>query len=395
MKKTKLLLSLILVLALAIVSLTALSSCGETTNTTTPTTDSTDGPSTDSSNTPGTTDSSNNTTDSSDSGNNNQDVQKSNYTIRVYDINTGKPIPNVSVYVQEEESYTAIAYARGKTDENGIVTLSVEPRYAKYVYVENFPKGYVYSDFYTLGATGKEIAVSTEIISNSGSLANKDLSLGNIMYDFTLDTFRYDAETGEFVSERITLSDLFKNGKKAVMLNFWYTTCTYCIEEFPYIQSAYEKYGDQVEIIAINAYPSDNENGIKSFLKSFAQGGYYTDSACPLTFPVAIDTAGIQDGFGFTVNPCSVIIDRFGMISMVQVGGVLGERYFTNAFEHYIATDYDQELYASIYDLSPMIKPDVEMSNEEDIKNATVVGDTTIRALFCGANVQLKMQTAK
>lgn len=380
MKKTKLLLSLLLALALMLVSMVVLSSCDDTDDTTPPTTDSSKEPSTDNStdSSNNTSDSSNNTTDSSDNGNNNQDVQKSSYTIKIYDRNTGKPIPDVSVYLQDEESYTAIAYARGKTDANGIVTLSAEPKYAKYVYVENFPKGYVYNDFYELGATGQEIAVYTEVIPSTGSLASKDLSLGNIMYDFSLDTFRYDTETGEFISEKITLSELFKNGKKAVMLNFWYTTCTYCIEEFPYIQSAYEQYGDELEIIAINAYTADSESSIKSFLNSFADGGYYTDESCPLTFPVAVDSLGIQDGFGFTVNPCSVIIDRYGMISMVQVGGVLGERYFTNAFEHYTSTDYEQELYASIYDLSPMIKPDVEMSDEADIKDAVLSDDINI-----------------
>ena len=63
---------------------------------------------------------------------------------------------------------------------------------------------------------------------------------------------------------------------------------------------------------------------------------------------------------------------------MVQVGGVLGQRYFTNAFDHYVSNDYTQELYASIYDLSPMIKPDIEMSDEALIKDAVVQGDINI-----------------
>lgn len=378
MKRTKLLLSLLLVLALAMAAMFVMTSCDDTDETTNPTTGSSTEPSTEPSTVPSGSSPSTDSSSTESTGGGSTEVQKSTYTIKITDKNTGKPIPNVSVYLQEEESYSAIAYDRGKTDENGILVLEAEAKYAKYIYVENFPKGYVYEDFYALEPTGKEIAVGTEIIENSGSLANKQLGLGKIMYDFTLDTFAYDKESGKFVNQKITLSELFKNGKEAVVLNFWYTSCTYCIEEFPYLQSAYEQYGDKLEVIGINAYQTDNRASIEDFVESFAKGGYYTEESCPLTFPMAIDTMGIQDGFGFTANPCTVIIDRYGMISMVQIGGVLGERYFTNAFEHYTANNYEQGLYASIYDLSPMIKPDIEMSDEKDIKDAVVVGDINI-----------------
>lgn len=368
MKKSKIFLSLLLALALAVASIALLISCGDE-----PTPDSTESsgaPSSDSSTVPSTGSSTNDpSTSDSQSTPGGEDVKKSNYTIQIVDKNTGKPIPNVSVFIQEEEDYNGAMYARGKTDENGLVTLSAEAKRAKYVYVEGFPKGYVYNDFYALGATGVKIEVSTALISNTGSLANKNLALGDVMYDFQLTTV-----TGETVK----LSDLFANGKKAVMLNFWYTTCTYCIEEFPYIQSAYEQFKDEIEIIGINAYPTDNEKKINSFLTDFAKPGYYTEDGCELTFPMAVDTLNIQDAFGFTVNPCTVIVDRYGVISMVQVGGVLGERYFTNALAHYVADNYEQELYASIYDLSPMIKPDIEMSPESEIKDAVVSGDANI-----------------
>ena len=361
MKKTKILLSLLLVALLTAFSLVMMTACdgGDESEDSTGTTNSTTTPTTPSSGTTG----------SSDDNQGGEDVEKSTYTIKISDKNTGKPIPNVSVYIQAEEDIYGIIYARGKTDENGFVTLQAEAKNAKYIYVENFPKGYVYEDFYALGATGADIKVGTEIIANTGSLAGKEIALGDVMYDFTLTTISGDT---------IKLSELFANGKKAVVLNFWYTTCTYCIEEFPYLQSAYEKFKDEIEIIGINAYPTDSAKNIQGFLDDFARGGYYTEEPCPLTFPMAIDTANIQDAFGFTVNPCTVIIDRYGVVSMVQVGGVLGERYFTNAFAHYTATEYEQELYGSIYDLSPMMKPDVEMSDEAEIKDAVVNGDINI-----------------
>ncbi len=304
---------------------------------------------------------------------------KSNYTVLIIDANTGKPIPNVSVYLQDEASYEAIAYARGKTDENGVCVLSAEAKYAKYVYVEGFKKGYIYEDFYALGATGVEIKVGTSIIENTNNnFDGKQFALGDVMYDFDLSAYVYNKETGEIETKRVKLSDLFADGKKAVMLNFWYTTCTYCIEEFPYIQSCYEQFGDEIEIIGINAYPADKDKDVMTFLENFAKPGVYVDDGCALTFPMVMDTVGIQDAFGFTVNPCSVMIDRYGVISMIQIGGVLGERYFTNAFNHYVSDSYEQELFSSIYDLSPLAKPDVEMSPESEIKEATVQGDINI-----------------
>ena len=368
MKKSKIFLSLLLVLALALTSVALLVSCGD--EQTPGSTESTGSPSSDSSTVPSTGSS---TTDSSTADSKpsqgDDDTKKNNYTIQVVDKNTGKPIPDVSVFIQEDEDYSGTMYARGKTDANGIVTLACEAKYAKYIYVEGLPKGYVYDDFYPLGATGVKIEVGTALIPNTGSLANKALALGDVMYDFELTTVG---------GETVKLSELFASGKKAVMLNFWYTTCTYCIEEFPYIQSAYEQYKDDIEIIGINAFPTDNEKKINTFLSDFAKPGYYTEEGCELTFPMAVDTLSIQDAFGFTVNPCTVIIDRYGVISMIQVGGVMGERYFTNALAHYTADNYEQELYASIYDLSPMIKPDIEMSPESEIKDAVVSGDANI-----------------
>ena len=367
MKKSKIFLSLLLALVIAVASVALLVSCGE--DPTPDSTESTGTPSGDSSTVPST---GNSTTDSSTTDSKpsqGDDIKKSNYTIQIVDKNTGKPVSNVSVFIYDEADFDGNMYARGKTDENGFVTLACEAKYAKYVCVENFPKGYVYNDFYALGATGVKIEVGTELIPNTGSLANKNLALGDVMYDFEITTV---------AGETIKLSDLFANGKKAVMLNFWYTTCTYCIEEFPYIQSAYEQYKDDIEIIGINAYPTDNEKKINQFLQDFAKPGYYTEEGCELTFPMAVDTLSIQDAFGFTVNPCTVIVDRYGVISMIQVGGVMGERYFTNALAHYTADNYEQELYASIYDLSPMIKPDIEMSPESEIKDAVVPNDINI-----------------
>lgn len=352
--RTKKLLCCLLVIAMIMLAMAIMTACGDST------TDS----STESS-TPTTPSS----TPSSGNGNTKPDVPMSNYTIELTAKLTGKPIKNVDILVYDKEGYLV---AQGKTDENGFATVEAPKGQELEVELGNMPRGYVYEEFYVMGSTGLKLELETKVMPNEGGLSNVQYALGDVMYDFEVTTV-----TGE----KIKLSEILKT-KKAVMLNFWYTTCTYCIEEFPYIQSAYEQYKDQIEIIGFNDYPSDNLTKVETFLKDFKDGAYTNGEACELTFPMVMDTIGLEEAFatafGQDVNPCTVIIDRYGIVSMVQVGGVMGERYFTKAFDHYVANDYEQELFFSIYELSPLEKPDVEMPSSDEIKEAVVVGDMNV-----------------
>ena len=76
------------------------------------------------------------------------------------------------------------------------------------------------------------------------------LSEGDKMFDFTVTDYK---------GNTITLSQVLKE-KKGVMLNFWFSSCSPCAEEFPVIEQAYQMYKDDVEIIALN--PIDNSNEI-------------------------------------------------------------------------------------------------------------------------------------
>ena len=51
--------------------------------------------------------------------------------------------------------------------------------------------------------------------------------------------------------------DQFK-GKKAVWLVFWATWCPYCQKEIPALKELHKKYGDKVEILAINIGVNDS-----------------------------------------------------------------------------------------------------------------------------------------
>ncbi|MBO5313429.1 MAG: redoxin domain-containing protein [Clostridia bacterium] len=363
MKRSRKLLSLLLALCLLAGALIALTACGgDDTESSLPSS----GTSTTESSRPDSSTTESSTSKPSVPGD--QDVPKTNYTVEVLTEKTDKPLVGVDIFIYDEEGYIV---GQGKTDENGLATISAPRDGALEVELGNVPKGYKYDEYYELKSNSLQIVVKMEVMENEDGLNGVQYALGDMMYDFTMVTV--DGRT-------VKLSQLLKE-KRAVVLNFWYTTCTYCIEEFPYLQSAYEKYSEQIELIGVNAYSEDNVDAVRNFVENFAKPGVYTADGCELTFPMVMDEIGLQDAFGFQVNPCTVIIDRYGMVSLIQTGGVMGERYFTNAFDHFVADEYEQKLFSSIYELSPLEKPDIEMPSSDEIKDV-VFSDADVQVTF-------------
>lgn len=264
------------------------------------------------------------------------------YTVEVKNAG-GKKLEGVYVNVVNTASGNSLV-DYGKTDANGIVSFELPTLSTYAAQIADCPSGYKYDESYPFTATGTVITLVSELLPDTG-LSGVTYKLGDIMHDFTVT----DSD-----GNKQTLSEILKT-KKAVVLNFWYTTCTWCVEEFPDMNAAYAKHKDNVEIIALNAYPSDSVSDIQDFKATYG-----------LLFPMAKDI-GLQDAFGFTANPCTVIIDRYGMITAIEIGAVIGERYFNNAFAHFTSDDYKQELLESIKVLSPTQKPTVEMPSSDAI----------------------------
>lgn len=60
----------------------------------------------------------------------------------------------------------------------------------------------------------------------------------------------------------------------------------------------------------------------------------------------------IPDAFGVDGYPTTVIIDRYGVICMVESGGRPYTWYWEMLFEHFTASNYEQRiLYDGVYDL--------------------------------------------
>lgn len=268
----------------------------------------------------------------------------------------GMSLDGIMVYIYNTDGYIV---AKNPTDENGNVsfTLPASPDYK--AELSGVPEGYILKEKYDVGTNGTNIVLVSEVIEDSDH-SGVSYQLGSIMHDFEV-----TASDGTVIK----LSELLKT-KKAVMLNFWYTTCTYCVEEFPDMNSAYLQYQDQIEIVALNNYGGDSEKDVADF-----KANYY---GYELAFPMAKDTEGVEDAFNVPGNPVTVMIDRYGMVSLYHVGAIPSEKYFTNMFAHYVSDDYRQGLYGDVSELIPAAKPDKEMPSSEELSSVLNKGEITV-----------------
>lgn len=266
---------------------------------------------------------------------------KESYKVSIKTIG-GRPVSNVTFHIYKEDDL--ISY--GQTDENGMAAVSLEPSDEYTIEVSKSGlNGYIVEDRYTFTNKSANIVLTSSVISDS-DLTGVKYKLGDIIRDFSVMTT--DGTT-------FRLSEALKT-KKAVLINFWYSTCGPCVNEFPYLQSAYEKYRDDIEVIALNNYAGDNEDAVEIFKSSMS-----------LTFPVAKDYSKLGSAFNLVGYPTSILVDRYGTICLIEVGGLTSEKPFVAAFEHFSSDNYEQKLFESIDELTPTELPNVEMPSSDEI----------------------------
>ncbi len=110
----------------------------------------------------------------------------------------------------------------------------------------------------------------------------------------------YEAELAKASFSTIKKEDLgtkkLKNG--VVILNFWASWCTPCLEEFPSLVKLQDKFkdNDRVKIIAINSDEDDIDKNIKKTVKKYG-----------LNFHVVKDLqAKVTDSFMISAIPVSI-----------------------------------------------------------------------------------------
>lgn len=95
---------------------------------------------------------------------------------------------------------------------------------------------------------------------------------------------------------------------RPVILNFWATWCTPCVEEVATLQACSTRYSQEIVIVGINA--DEPRNDVLDFIDEHA-----------LTFTMLLDPdSRIQNLYEIRGFPTTFIIDREGIIRAVHIG---------------------------------------------------------------------------
>ncbi len=220
----------------------------------------------------------------------------------------------------------------GTTDAEGIFSFEIAGNAADYAVDISIalPGGYTAEPFYVLDGETLDIAVKTGVY---GSYAYGDkLTVGEQMKELTINNIN---------GAGMKLSEILAE-KKAVILNFWFIDCTWCDMEFPFIEGVYSsgEYSNDIAFIALNVNANDSPEEIKAYAESKG-----------LSFDLAIDYYGLSSAFDAPGYPTSVVIDRYGMVSMIHIGALLSEEDVKKIFDHYTADDYRQEIIKKLSDI--------------------------------------------
>ena len=276
------------------------------------------------------------------------------YSVSVHSMG-GMALEGIDVYVYADNTLADLV-TYGETDAEGNVSFQMPENENYAIVVSGTPKGYEVADSYSFSGNSANLKLKSSVLKGE-NLAGATLGLGDVMYDFSVITP---------AGESVTLSEMLEE-KKMVLMNFWYTTCTWCVAEFPYMQQAYEQYSEDVGIIAVN--PFEEDNAIESFQAQYG-----------LTFPMAKCPSSWSATFNVSGYPTSIIIDQYGVICLIESGGITSLRPFISMFDHFTADTYEQKLFQALSELVTNVKPTYEMPSSEEI--AAVINTDGINVTY-------------
>lgn len=264
----------------------------------------------------------------------------------------GMPLADIPAYFVEYKNgkYGDTVIEIAASDKNGKITAKL-PENGSYAVSLSLKEGYIANDYYPLTSANTEIKVTSAVISDS-DLSGVSYTTGSVMHDFTVTTTTGDT---------FTLSEVLKE-KKAVLINFWYSTCGPCQSEFPTMVKAYEKYKDDFAIIALNPPHASGGNDDLFKISQF-QASY------GLTFDVAQDNEGLWSAFGIDGYPTSIMVDRYGVVTLFHKGPITSERTWEYMFSYFTQENYEQKLVFDMSEIVPKEKPNVSMPSSEEIGN--------------------------
>ncbi len=238
----------------------------------------------------------------------------------------GAALSGISVYVYENEKLEDLV-AVLSTDKDGKTSFQYRSGSGYVAVLGNVPEGYSVEKLYPITGESTRIVLSIELV--QGDVNTASYKLGDVMGDFTFT----DAQgNGHKLSELL-------QSKKAVVLNFWAMENNYSKVELPQLQEAYAEYADSVALLAMN--PSDADNA--------AIAAYAQEKG--LTFPVGACESAWSNAMNLLSMPSTVVIDRYGMITLVNSGSFSGVAAIRDVFAFFTAEDYVQTVVENIEDI--------------------------------------------
>ena len=146
--------------------------------------------------------------------------------------------------------------------------------------------------------------------------------LGKPFPDFTVT----DTEGNAF-----TLSEALEE-HEAALINIWATWCPPCEAEMPFLNEAYEKYGDRVAFIALSAEEEDTPEKIEDY--RLAHG---------IRFPMGRDEGCLAYQYlGKPGLPTTVIVDRFGNAVFVHTGSFINAGDVMRVIDAFLGDGYTE-----------------------------------------------------
>lgn len=217
----------------------------------------------------------------------------------------------VTVYVDENAENSGSA----TTDQQGVARIALQRGSSYRVELANLPSGYEANAFYTFATTTVNITIRQAAVQDEKDHSKAQYKEGRKMTDFSLTDI--DGNTYQ-------LSDLCAK-KQLIVLDFWYTTCEPCKMEFPYFESAVQKYGDKLSLLAVN--PINDNRAMSALRQQFGSS---------ITFPLLKDTCNLYLGFAVTAYPTTVFIDSNGVILDIHEGAYTSEEAFLSTIQRYL-----------------------------------------------------------
>lgn len=109
-----------------------------------------------------------------------------------------------------------------------------------------------------------------------------------------------------------------ENRGKVMIINFWFTTCTPCVQELPHFNSLYEEYSEDISIIAIHEASGykNNPSNVEKFVKTQFAGYSILFGYDDYNDPYYSKLVDVQ------TYPVTIIVDQEGIISNVYLRSV-------------------------------------------------------------------------